>query len=105
MKEIKELTGLYSLTKTIGVELKPVGKTQELIEARKLIEQDDQRAEDYKIVKDIIDRYHKDFIDKCLNCVKIKTVSQNASGSGEAAVTISPRRYWIIFCSVSRSFT
>lgn len=72
MKEIKELTGLYSLTKTIGVELKPVGKTQELIEARKLIEQDDQRAEDYKIVKDIIDRYHKDFIEKCLNCVKIK---------------------------------
>lgn len=72
MKEIKELTGLYSLTKAIGVELKPVGKTQELIEAKKLIEQDDQRAEDYKIVKDIIDRYHKDFIDKCLNCVKIK---------------------------------
>lgn len=72
MKEIKELTGLYSLTKTIGVELKPVGKTQELIEARKLIEQDNQRAEDYKIVKDIIDRYHKDFIDKCLNCVKIE---------------------------------
>ena len=72
MKEIKELTGLYSLTKTIGVELKPVGKTQELIEAKKLIEQDDQRAEDYKIVKDIIDRYHKDFIDKCLNCVEIK---------------------------------
>ena len=63
---------MYSLTKTIGVELKPVGKTQELIEAKKLIEQDDQRAEDYKIVKDIIDRYHKDFIDKCLNCVKIK---------------------------------
>ena len=67
MKEIKELTGLYSLTKTIGLELKPVGKTQQLIESKKLIEQDDQRAEDYKIVKDIIDRYHKDFIDKCLN--------------------------------------
>ena len=72
MKEIEKLTGLYSLTKTIGVELKPVGKTQELIEARKLIEQDDQRAEDYKIVKDIIDRYHKDFIDKCLNSIEIK---------------------------------
>ena len=72
MKELKELTGLYSLTKTIGLELKPIGKTQELIEAKKLIEQDEQRAEDYKIVKDIIDRYHKDFIDKCLNSVKIK---------------------------------
>ena len=72
MKEIKELTGLYSLNKTIGVELKPVGNTEKLIEARKLIEQDEQRAEDYKIVKDIIDRYHKDFIDKCLNSVKIK---------------------------------
>lgn len=64
MKEIKELTGLYSLNKTIGVELKPVGNTEKLIEARKLIEQDEQRAEDYKIVKDIIDRYHKDFISK-----------------------------------------
>lgn len=72
MKEIKELTGLYSLTKTIGLELKPIGKTQELIESKKLIEQDDQRSEDYKIVKDIIDRYHKIFIDECLNCVEIK---------------------------------
>lgn len=68
MKEIKELTGLYSLSKTIGVELKPDPNTEKLIEARKLIEQDEQRAEDYKIVKDIIDRYHKDFIDKCLKC-------------------------------------
>ncbi len=34
----------------------------------------------------------------------LEAVSQNASGSGEAAVTISPRRYWIIFCSVSRFF-
>lgn len=72
MKEIKELTGLYSLSKTIGVELKPDSNTKKLIENKKLIEQDDQRAEDYKIVKDIIDRYHKDFIDKCLNSVKIK---------------------------------
>ena len=28
-----------------------------------VIEQDYQRAKDYKIVKDIINRYHKDFID------------------------------------------
>lgn len=72
MKEIKELTGLYSLSKTIGVELKPDPNTKKLIENKKLIEQDDQRAKDYKIVKDIIDRYHKDFIAKCLNSVKIK---------------------------------
>lgn len=73
MKEIKDLTGLYSLTKTIGLELKPVSKkTKKLIKSKKLIKQDDQRAEDYKIVKGIIDRYHKDFIDKCLNSVKIK---------------------------------
>ena len=72
MKEIKELTGLYSLSKTIGVELKPDPNTKKLIENKKLIEQDDQRAKDYKIVKDIINRYHKDFIDKCLNCIEIK---------------------------------
>lgn len=59
MKQLSELTGLYSLSKTLRFELKPIGKTLEYIESKGLIAQDEQRAEEYKKVKDIIDRYHK----------------------------------------------
>jgi len=66
MKQLNELTGLYSLSKTLRFELKPIGKTLEHIESKGLIAQDEQRAEEYKKVKDIIDRYHKAFITMCL---------------------------------------
>ena len=67
MKQLNELTGLYSLSKTLRFELKPVGKTLEHIESKGLIAQDEKRAEEYKKVKDIIDRYHKEFITMCLH--------------------------------------
>ena len=71
MKHLSELTGLYSLRKTLRFELKPVGKTLEHIESKGLIAQDEKRAEEYKKVKDIIDRYHKDFISMCLHNFKL----------------------------------
>ena len=71
MKHLSELTGLYSLRKTLIFELKPVGKTLEHIESKGLIAQDEKRAEEYKKVKDIIDRYHKDFITMCLHNFKL----------------------------------
>lgn len=70
MKNLKELTGLYQLSKTLRFELKPIGKTLEHIERKGLIAQDEQRADEYKKVKDIIDRYHKKFITMCLSNFK-----------------------------------
>lgn len=66
MKTFNDLTGLYSLQKTLRFELKPIGKTLENIETKGLIAQDEKRAEEYKKVKDIIDNYHKKFINTCL---------------------------------------
>ena len=66
MKQLNDLTGLYSLSKTLRFELKPIGKTLEHIESKGFITQDEKRAEEYKRVKDIIDRYHKSFITMCL---------------------------------------
>lgn len=66
MKKINELTALYPLSKTLRFELKPVGKTLDHIEQKGLIVQDEQRAEEYKQVKNIIDSYHKEFITMCL---------------------------------------
>lgn len=71
MKKLNQLTGLYSLSKTLRFELKPIGKTIEHIERKGLIAQDQQRAEEYKKVKDIIDRYHKAFISMCLSKLQL----------------------------------
>lgn len=65
-RSLDEFTNLYPVQKTLRFELKPVGKTKDWIEKNGLLEQDEQRAKDYLIVKKIIDRYHKWFIEHCL---------------------------------------
>lgn len=72
MESMKDLTGQYSLSKTLRFELKPIGKTLEHIEQKGLLTQDEQRAEEYEQMKGIIDRYHKAFIAMCLRNCKIK---------------------------------
>lgn len=72
MESMKDLTGQYSLSKTLRFELKPIGKTLEHIEQKGLLTQVEQRAEEYEQMKGIIDRYHKAFITMCLRNCKIK---------------------------------
>lgn len=86
MRTIDELTGLYSLSKTLRFELKPVGATLSHIEEKGLIVQDTQRADEYKKVKEIIDRYHKRFISMCLSgCeLKMETLEQYVALAQEA---------------------
>ena len=70
MKNFESFTNLYPLSKTLRFELRPIGRTLENIQANGLLEQDNHRAESYKLVKAIIDRYHKVFIDEALShCV------------------------------------
>lgn len=67
-----EFFNLYSLQKTLRFELKPVGETEEYIEdfksegLKQFVSQDEQRALDYQKVKQIIDDYHRDFIEESL---------------------------------------
>lgn len=81
MNTFNELTGLYSLSKTLRFELKPIGKTLEHIERKGVIAQDEQRAYEYEKVKDIIDRYHKQFISMCLSSLNLKLESDDSSDS------------------------
>lgn len=60
-------TGLYSLSKTLRFELKPIGKTKENIEKNGILERDNGRAIAYKAVKKVIDEYHKTFIELMLS--------------------------------------
>ncbi len=61
------LTRLYSLSKTLRFELKPIGKTKENIEKNGILERDNERAIAYKAVKKVIDEYHKAFIELMLD--------------------------------------
>lgn len=83
MKSFEELTGLYSLSKTLKFELNPIGRTLDFIESKGLIMQDEQRAEEYKKVKEIIDRYHKNFISWCLSKLKLVYHSEEKKDSLE----------------------
>lgn len=66
MNVLSDFTNLYSLSKTLRFELRPIGKTLETIERSGLLEQDQHRAESYVKVKKIIDEYHKNFIEQAL---------------------------------------
>lgn len=62
MKDLKQFTNLYQVSKTLLFELQPIGKTKENIEKTGILARDEQRAKDYVLVKGFIDEYHKQFI-------------------------------------------
>lgn len=66
MNNFQDFTNLYSLSKTLRFELIPIGETKNNIESKGFLSNDGRRAADYKRAKQIIDEYHKAYIDKCL---------------------------------------
>lgn len=71
---MKQFINQYSLSKTLRFELIPQGRTLENIEKKGLIAEDEKRAKNYKRMKEIIDDYHQDFIEKSLDNVELKTL-------------------------------
>lgn len=58
--------GKSALSKTLRNELIPIGHTKEMIEKYGIISQDEARTEQYKKAKEIIDDYHRYYIEKSL---------------------------------------
>jgi len=56
-----------SVIRNVNIGLIPMGKTMDYIRERELIEVDQIRNEEAKIVKDIITKCHRDFINNCLS--------------------------------------
>lgn len=73
---MKQFTNLYPVSKTLRFELRPIGKTKENIEREGILQRDEQRADDYKVVKNFIDEYHKQYIKKRLWDFKIPLESE-----------------------------
>ncbi len=66
MKDLTQFTNLYSVSKTLRFELKPVGATLGNIQKNGIIEKDTALAASYKKMKNTIDEFHKDFIERTL---------------------------------------
>lgn len=81
-KEVKKLAdhfiGIYPVSKTLRFELIPQGRTIEYIERDGIINTDNHRAESYRKVKEIIDRYHKNFIDEVLDGLVLENLQDYA---------------------------
>ena len=68
---MQQFTNLYPVSKTLRFELIPDKRTKAILEHSDLIAQDEHRAESYKLVKKIIDRYHKTYIDSVLGTLRL----------------------------------
>lgn len=80
---MKQFTNLYQVTKTPRFELQPLGKTKENIEKNGILQRDEQRAEDYKKVKLLIDEYHKQFIKERLWSFQLPLANEGQRNSLE----------------------
>ncbi len=80
---MKQLTNLYPVSKTLRFELLPIGRTKENIERSGILQRDEQRAEDYKKVKEFIDEYHKQFIKERLWTFKLPLENEGNHNSLE----------------------
>lgn len=76
MRKIDKFTNMYSLSKTLRFELKPVGKTLENFQKKNILEDDDKKDKAYVRVKKIIDKYHKIFISKVLLKLKLNGLNE-----------------------------
>ncbi len=73
---INEFTNMYNLSKTLRFSLIPYWETEEYFMKRHLLDEDKERAKSYVKVKEYIDRYHRDFIEKVLNTVVLNNVDE-----------------------------
>lgn len=73
---INEFTNMYNLSKTLRFSLIPYWETEEYFMKRHLLDEDKERAESYVKVKEYMDRYHRDFIEKVLNTVVLNNVDE-----------------------------
>lgn len=78
MKKINNFTNLYSVMKTERFKLIPIGKTEDNFCINNLLAEDEHRSKSYEYVKQYLDRYYKDYIDKILPMVKLDGLNEYA---------------------------
>jgi len=65
---------LYSLSKTLRFELKPIGNTQQMLEDNKVFKKDETIYEKYQATKPYIDRLHREFVQDSFKQAKLSSL-------------------------------
>ncbi len=78
MSKYEQFINQYPLSKTLRFRLIPQFETDEHFRERRYLETDRVRAGEYALVKKMIDRYHKGFIERCLSKVNLQGVEEYA---------------------------
>lgn len=92
MEVFEQFTGMYPLSKCLGFKLDPAEQTKNKECLQKLIEADKKLAEDAEKMKEMIDRYHRQFIQKCLSNFELKLNSDGKKDSLEDYWTLISKR-------------
>ncbi|MGM0479855.1 MAG: type V CRISPR-associated protein Cas12a/Cpf1 [Bacteroidota bacterium] len=71
---LDQFSHLYPMSKTLRFELIPQGSTAANIETKGFLKKDEERAESYKKMKETIDRFHQDFIEKAMAHVRLSNL-------------------------------
>ena len=66
MSVFDQFTNKYSLSKTLQFELKPVGKTEEMLKENGVFKKDEIIQKKYEQTKSFIDQMHREFVSKAL---------------------------------------
>jgi len=64
--KINAFINCYSMSKTLRFKLAPEYETEKNLLEKGFLDRDELRADDYDLMKKVIDKYHKHFIDKAL---------------------------------------
>lgn len=64
--KINAFINCYSMSKTLRFKLAPEYETEKNLLEKEFLDRDKLRADDYDLMKKVIDKYHKHFIDKAL---------------------------------------
>lgn len=75
-KVFEKFTNLYSLSKTLRFELKPIGNTQKMLDNADIFKKDKIRKEKYEQTKPFFDELHREFINECLKDKKIENLER-----------------------------
>lgn len=76
--KINAFINCYSMSKTLRFKLAPDPETEKNISEKGFLDRDKLRAEDYDLMKKVIDKYHKHFIDKALEGFKFDLLQDYA---------------------------
>ncbi len=70
--DMKDFTGMYSISKTLRNELIPIGKTLENIQKEGILTEDEARAKAYQEVKKLSDDYQREYIENALASIELE---------------------------------